>query len=93
MQLLRRILLILVFTVPLSAQADVLVVTGSSGGSAVWLALAVWVGLQPRPALEPSPYHISAPRPTPARDACTFVAGVRHCPLPKPNAGPNAGPR
>ena len=93
MQLLRRILLVLVFAVSPSAHADVLVVTGSGGGSALWLALAVWVGLQPRPALEVSPYHLSAPQPMPARDACTFVAGVRHCPLPKPNTGPNAGPR
>ena len=51
-----------------------------------WIALGIWTSLLPRPAPpEPSPHHIRAEQaPPPARDACTFVAGVRHCPSAQP---------
>ena len=62
----------------------VVTVNGSSGW---WLALVVLGLEQRRPVPEPSPQHLSAPPPQ-ARDSCTFVAGVRHCPLPKPRAEP-----
>jgi hypothetical protein len=77
--LLLRILLVLSLTAAPSAHAGGLVVVGSSGASGLWLALAVWAGLQPRPVPEVSPHHLSAPPPR-AADSCTFVAGVRHCP-------------
>jgi hypothetical protein len=41
---------------------------------------------EPRYAPQPSPQHLGL-TPKPATDACTFVAGVRHCPLPKPPGG------
>ncbi len=46
-----------------------------------------WWPFEPRYAMPVSPYHIG-PAPKPASDTCTFVAGVRHCPLPKPRAEP-----
>lgn len=86
MPLLLRILLALSLAAAPAAHAGGLVVVGSSGASGLWLALAVWAGLQPRPVpevsphhLSVSPYHLSAPPPR-AADPCTFVAGVRHCP-------------
>ncbi|HEX6529844.1 MAG TPA: hypothetical protein VF004_08505 [Burkholderiales bacterium] len=78
MQPLCRLLLILALAVSPAAHA---------GGSAVaWIALGIWTSLLPRPAPpEPSPHHIRAEQaPPPARDACTFVAGVRHCPSAQP---------
>ena len=78
MQPVWRLFLILALAVSPAAHA---------GGTAVaWLALGVWTSLLPRPApAEPSPHHIRAEQaPPPARDACTFVAGVRHCPSVKP---------
>jgi hypothetical protein len=78
MQPLCRLLLILALMVSPAAHA---------GGSAVaWIALGIWTSLLPRPAPpEPSPHHIRAEQaPAPARDACTFVAGVRHCPSAQP---------
>ena len=76
MQLLRLILCILSLAAASAAHA---------GGSGLWLALAVWSSLRPRPVPQVSPYHICiAPMPAPARDSCTFVAGVRHCPRAEP---------
>ena len=76
MQPLCRLLLILALAVSPAAHA---------GGTAVaWLALGVWTSLLPRPLPpEPSLHHIrSTGAAAPAADSCTFVAGVRHCPLP-----------
>jgi hypothetical protein len=81
----RRILCILLLALPPAAHAGGVVVVSSSGASGLWLALAVWAGVQPRPVPEISPHHLSAPPPR-AADSCTFVAGVRHCPLPRPRA-------
>jgi hypothetical protein len=91
MPLLLRILLALSLAAAPAAHAGGLVIVGSSGASGLWLALAVWAGLQPRPAppevsphhLSVSPHHLSAPPPR-AADSCTFVAGVRHCPRAEP---------
>jgi hypothetical protein len=87
MQLVRRILCIAFLALPPAAHAGGVVVVSSSGASGLWLALAVWIGLQPRPVPEVSPHQLRA-GPAPAADSCTFVAGVRHCPLPKPRAEP-----
>ena len=83
----RRILFILLLALPPAAHAGGVVVVSSSGAAGFWLALAVWAGFQPRPVPEVSPHHLRA-GPAPAADSCTFVAGVRHCPLPKPRAEP-----
>jgi hypothetical protein len=78
MQPLCRLLLILALGVSPAAHAG--------GSAAAWIALGIWTALVPRPAPpEPSPHHIRAEQvPPPARDSCTFVAGVRHCPSAKP---------
>jgi hypothetical protein len=84
----RRILCILLLALPPAAHAAGVVVVSSSGASGLWLALALWAGfLPPPPAPEVSPHHLRA-GPAPAADSCTFVAGVRHCPLPKLRAEP-----
>ena len=84
MQLLRRLLVILMLAATPVANAAGVVVVSGSGASGLWLALAVWTGLLPPPPPPAvSPHHLGAGRaPAPASDACTFVAGVRHCPLP-----------
>jgi hypothetical protein len=81
MQLLCRLLCILTLLVPLAAQAgDVkLKVSIRAHG---W-----WWPFEPRYAPPVSPHHLSAAT-KPATDSCTFVAGVRHCPLLKPGAEP-----
>jgi hypothetical protein len=82
----RRILCIAFLALPPAAHAGGVVVVGSSGTPGFWLALAVLAGfVPPPPAPEVSPHHLSA-GPAPAKDSCTFVAGVRHCPLAKPRA-------
>jgi len=69
---------------PPAAHAGGVVVASSSGASGLWLALAVWSSLRPRPVPEVSPHHLgAAAAAAPAKDSCTFVAGVRHCPLPR----------
>jgi hypothetical protein len=80
MQLLCRLLVVVGLAVSPAAHAG--------GSTAAWVALGIWTSLLPRPpAPEVSPHHIRAGEaPAPARDSCTFVAGVRHCPLPKPRA-------
>jgi len=87
MPLVRRILCLAFLALPPAAHAGGVVVVSSSSASGFWLALAVWAGFQPRPVPEVSPHHLSA-GPAPAADSCTFVAGVRHCPLPKLRAEP-----
>jgi hypothetical protein len=89
MQPLCRLLVLLALAVSPAAHAGGLVVVSSGGASSAWLILAAWAAMQPRPVPEISPYHIQATA-TPARtaDSCTFVAGVRHCPLPKLRAEP-----
>ena len=79
MQRLRRVLFILSLFAAPAAQSTVVVAT--SGPAGIWIALLVMLGLEAPPPLPVSPHHLSAPAPS-ARDACTFVAGVRHCPLP-----------
>jgi hypothetical protein len=86
MQLLRRILCILALAAASAVHASGVVIT-VNGPSGWWLVLAVLGLEQRRPVPEPSPHHLSAPPPQ-GRDACTFVAGVRHCPLPRPRAEP-----
>jgi hypothetical protein len=87
MQRLCRILCVAALALPPAAHAGGVVVVSSSGG--LWLALAVWSSLQPRPVPQVSPYHLgAASAPAHSRDSCTFVAGVRHCPLPKLRAEP-----
>ena len=84
MQLLRLVICIVSLAIAGAAQAGGVVIVGSSGASGLWLALAVWAGLQPRPAPEvSSPHHLTAAPPA-AKDSCTFVAGVRHCPRVEP---------
>ena len=85
MQLPRRILCILALAAAPAAHATGVVVVSGSGGAGFWLALAIWASfLPPPPPPEISPYHLrAAPAPGAARDACTWVAGVRHCPLPE----------
>jgi hypothetical protein len=86
MQRLCRILCALALLASFAAQAgEVKVSIHVKGG---WLLLpAVLAAFEPRYAPPPSPHHITA-APKPAADSCTFVAGVRHCPLPKPGAEP-----
>ena len=93
MQLLRRILCTLALAAAPSAHATGVVVV-SGGGSGFWLALAIWASFLPPPAPPAiSPHHLGA-APTPAtRDACTWVAGVRHCPLPELRPSPSGEPR
>ena len=67
MQLVRRILCIAFLALPPAAHAGGVVVVSSSGASGLWLALAVWIGLQPRPVPEVSPHHLRA-GPAPAGD-------------------------
>jgi len=45
--------------------------------------LVVLGALEPRGVPLPSRHHLSAP-PERAKDSCTFVAGVRHCPRAEP---------
>ena len=80
MQLLCRILCILALLAPLVAHA---------GDVKVKVSIRMhgwWWPFEPRYAPQPSPHHLAVP-PKPATDACTFVAGVRHCPLPKSPGG------
>jgi hypothetical protein len=83
MQLLRLLLCIVSLAAASAAQAGGVVVVSSSGASGFWLAIAVWASLQPRPTPTVSPHHLSSPLP-PAKDSCTFVAGVYHCPRAEP---------
>jgi len=83
MQLLCRLLLAVSLAAPAAAHANVVVVS-SGAASGFWLALGLWASMLPRPVPEVSPHHIRSDQvPAPAKDSCTFVAGVRHCPLPK----------
>jgi hypothetical protein len=66
-----------------AAHAGGVVVVSSGSASGIWLVLGAWAAMLPRPVQEVSPHHIRSDSvPTPARDSCTWVAGVRHCPLP-----------
>jgi hypothetical protein len=88
MQLLRLILCLLALGAASSVQASAVVVTVNNGASGWWVAALLLLGLEHRrPVPEPSTQHLSA-QPPQARDSCTFVAGVRHCPLAKPRAEP-----
>ena len=89
MPLLRRVLLIGLLAGACSAHAGGVVVVTSGGASAIWLVVGTWIAMLPRPAQEVSPHHIRADQvPAPGRDACTWVAGMRHCPLPELRAEP-----
>jgi ABC-type Fe3+ transport system permease subunit len=81
MQRLWRFLAILPAAVPLAAQAQTVAVSvGGNGG--FWIALLLWLGFPPPPPPEVSPHHLSASSVAPrSADPCTWVAGVRHCPL------------
>jgi hypothetical protein len=83
MQLLRLVLCIVSIAVAPAAQASGVVVVSSSGASVFWLAVAAWAGLHPPAPPTVSPHHLSVPPPA-AKDSCTFVAGVRHCPRAQP---------
>jgi hypothetical protein len=84
MQRLCRVLCVLAFLAPFAAQAgEVNISIHVKGGW--WLLPAVLAAFGPRYAPPPSPHHISA-APKRSTDSCTFVAGVRHCPLPRPSA-------
>ena len=72
-----RLLLLFVLMAPLAAQA---------GEVRVLVHLPVWwpfTVLEKREPLPLSRHHLQAPPPA-AKDACTFVAGVRHCPRAEP---------
>ena len=84
MQRLCRLLLVVSLAVAPVAHAGGVVVVSSGSASGLWLALGLWASMLPRPVHEVSPHHIRADQvPAPAKDSCIFVAGVRHCPLPK----------
>jgi hypothetical protein len=86
MQRLCRILCALAFLASFAAHAgDVKISIHAKGGW--WLVPAVLAAFEPRYAPPVSPHHLSAATKL-ATDSCTFVAGVRHCPLPKPGAEP-----
>jgi hypothetical protein len=84
MQLLCRLLCAASLAAASAAYAGGVVVVSSGGASGFWLVLGAWAAMLPRPVPEVSPHHIRADRaPAAARDSCTWVAGVRHCPLPE----------
>jgi hypothetical protein len=58
-------------------------VTAQAGDVKISVQVRGWwpFGTVEKPAV--SPHHLSAPPPR-AKDACTFVAGVRHCPRAEP---------
>jgi hypothetical protein len=90
MQRLCRLLCLVSLAIAPAAHAGGVVVVSSGGASGIWLALAAVAGMLPRPVQEVSPHHIRADQvQAPARDSCTWVAGVRHCPLPELRARPN----
>jgi hypothetical protein len=97
MQRLCRLLCLVALAMASSAHAGGVVVVSSGSASGIWLVLGAWAAMLPRPVQEVSPHHIRADQaPVPARDSCTWVAGVRHCPLPEPRAQlhpPRAEPR
>jgi hypothetical protein len=89
MQRLRRLLCIVSLLIPPAAHAGGVVVVSSGAASGIWLALGAVVAMLPRPEMDVSPHHIRAePAQAPARNSCTWVAGVRHCPLPELRAQP-----
>ena len=69
----QRLLLICLLMAPLAAQASEVKIDVR--------AVVLLDVLLPRYVPPPSRHHLMAP-PEGARDACVFVAGVRHCPLP-----------
>ena len=72
-----RLLLLLVLMAPLAAPAgDVKIVVHGRIDAIVVLGASRFAPL-------PSRHHLSAP-PERAKDSCTFVAGVRHCPRAEP---------
>jgi hypothetical protein len=84
MQRLCRLLCIASLAIAGTAHAGGVVVVSSGSASGIWLALGAVVAMLPRPEMEVSPHHIRADQPqSPGRDSCTWVAGVRHCPLPE----------
>lgn len=90
MQRLCRLLCLVSLAVTPAAHAGGVVVVTSGGASAIWLALGAVAAMLPRPVPEVSPHHIRADQvQAPARDSCTWVAGVRHCPLPELRAQPH----
>jgi hypothetical protein len=87
MQRLCRLLFAASLAIASAAHAGGVVVVSSGSASGFWLVLGAWAAMLPRPVPEVSPHHIRGdPAPAPARDSCVFVAGVRHCPLPKLSA-------
>jgi hypothetical protein len=79
MQFFRRFLALCALAVPLAGQASDIKVRVSLHLSGWWWPFA------PNYAPLPSPHHIFATiAPAPAKDGCTFVAGVRHCPRAEP---------
>jgi hypothetical protein len=84
MQRLCRLLCVVSLAVAPAAHAGGVVVVSSGSASGVWLVLGAVAAMPPRPVPEVSPHHIHADQiQPPARDSCTWVAGVRHCPLPE----------
>ena len=84
MQRLRRLLCVVSLAIAPAAQAGGVVVVSSGSASGIWLVLGAWAAMLPRPVQQVSPHHIRADAsPAPARDSCSWVAGVRHCPLPE----------
>jgi hypothetical protein len=95
MHILRRFLCILALAAAPAAQAGGTLVVTASAPSGAWFALAIFASLLPRPAPpEVSLHHLGAtPGSAPGRDSCTWVAGVRHCPLPELRPPLRAEPR
>jgi hypothetical protein len=84
MQRLCRLLCVVSLAIAPAAHAGGVVVVSSGSASGVWLVLGAVAAMLPRPVPEVSPHHIHADQiQPPARDSCTWVAGVRHCPLPE----------
>jgi len=80
MPLLRLVFGLLIALAPVAAQASDVKIKVSISLHGWWWPFG------PRYALPVSPHHISAApaAPAPAKDSCTFVAGVRHCPRAEP---------
>jgi hypothetical protein len=84
MQRLCRLICVVSLAIAPAAHAGGVVVVSSGSASGVWLVLGAVAAMLPRPVPEVSPHHIHADQiQPPARDSCTWVAGVRHCPLPE----------
>lgn len=70
-----RALFLILLLAPLAAQA---------GDVKVRAKVALTLPFPPRYVPSVSPHHITTAGIAPAKDSCTWVAGVRHCPRAEP---------